>query len=182
MGDRWATTVARRYGAGRASYGDTSQRRAHGLLRGLQGTQREDRDSHAGLTRVDAVCGEFGLLFGRRVTGLPVGRAVGELDAFQTPSDNRCFQSYGLRMRAPLRRPLNPSSSAKAPTLPNLPILGELETSVLEYLWDHAEVDVKDVHRDIGAGRGITVSTIQSTLERLHRKGLARREIDGTYR
>ena len=56
------------------------------------------------------------------------------------------------------------------------PVLGELEVAVLEYLWSHAVVDVKDVHRDIGAARGISVSTIQSTLERLFRKKLARRE------
>jgi predicted transcriptional regulator len=83
-------------------------------------------------------------------------------------------------MRAPLRRPPRPSPSA---TVPSLPLLGELETTVLEYMWDQGEVDVKDVHRDIGARRGITVSTIQSTLERLHRKGLARRErVSHAYR
>jgi predicted transcriptional regulator len=75
-----------------------------------------------------------------------------------------------------LRRPASTSPSA-------LPILGELESTVLEYLWKRAEVDVKDVHRDIGARRGITVSTIQSTLERLHRKGLARRKrVSHAYR
>src|SRR5688572_25745244 len=87
-----------------------------------------------------------------------------------TPSDNRCFRRYRFPMRASLRRP--PKAAAASA---GLPILGELESTVLEYLWERAEVDVKDVHRDIGAGRGITVSTIQSTLERLHRKGLARR-------
>jgi predicted transcriptional regulator len=64
-----------------------------------------------------------------------------------------------------------------------LPVLGELETAVLDYLWDRAEAAVKDVHRDLGVGRGISVSTIQSTLERLHRKGLARRErVSHAYR
>jgi predicted transcriptional regulator len=58
----------------------------------------------------------------------------------------------------------------------SLPVLGELESAVLEYLWSHDRVDVKDVHRDVGSSRGISVSTIQSTLERLFRKGLARRE------
>ena len=62
-------------------------------------------------------------------------------------------------------------------------ILGELEAAVLEYLWSHQVIDVKDVHRDIGAARGISVSTIQSTLERLHRKKLARRErVSHAYR
>jgi predicted transcriptional regulator len=80
-------------------------------------------------------------------------------------------------MRVPFRR--GPKASASA----GLPILGELESTVLEYLWDRGEADVKDVHRDIGAARGITVSTIQSTLERLHRKNLARRErVSHAYR
>lgn len=64
-----------------------------------------------------------------------------------------------------------------------LPVLGELESSVLEYLWEHDEVDVKDVHRDLGIARGISVSTVQSTLERLHRKQLAeRKRVGRAYR
>ncbi|MDP3277778.1 MAG: BlaI/MecI/CopY family transcriptional regulator [Deltaproteobacteria bacterium] len=57
-----------------------------------------------------------------------------------------------------------------------LPILGELETATLEYLWDHGTRDARDVHEAVGAPREITLSTIQSTLERLHRKRLLMRE------
>ncbi|MFO0646448.1 MAG: BlaI/MecI/CopY family transcriptional regulator [Polyangiales bacterium] len=57
-----------------------------------------------------------------------------------------------------------------------IPLLGDLEMSVLEHLWAHGTVDAKDVHRVIGEPRDITLSTIQSTLERLHRKRLLIRE------
>jgi predicted transcriptional regulator len=57
-----------------------------------------------------------------------------------------------------------------------LPALGELETAVLEYLWARDRVEAKDAHRDVGTPRDITLTTIQSTLERLHRKRLAHRE------
>jgi predicted transcriptional regulator len=54
--------------------------------------------------------------------------------------------------------------------------LGELERAVMEHVWSHGAVDVKDVHRAIGARRKITSNTVQSTLERLFRKGLLDRE------
>jgi predicted transcriptional regulator len=54
--------------------------------------------------------------------------------------------------------------------------LGELERAVMEYVWSHGAADVKDVHRAIGTRRRITSNTVQSTLERLFRKGLMDRE------
>ena len=57
-----------------------------------------------------------------------------------------------------------------------LPPLGELETAVLEHLWLRGTAEAKDVHRILGDPRGITLTTIQSTLERLHRKRLLLRE------
>jgi predicted transcriptional regulator len=60
-----------------------------------------------------------------------------------------------------------------------LPLLGELETAVLEHLWDHGAADARDVQRRLGEARGITLNTIQSTLERLHRKLLLLREKHG---
>lgn len=57
-----------------------------------------------------------------------------------------------------------------------IPALGELETAVLDFLWDHGTSDAKDVHRSIGEPRDISLSTIQSTLERLFRKRLLMRE------
>ena len=53
--------------------------------------------------------------------------------------------------------------------------LGELERAVLDRLWSEGPGDVRTVHGAVGELRGIRPNTIQSTLERLHRKGLARR-------
>ncbi|MFY3742502.1 BlaI/MecI/CopY family transcriptional regulator [Anaeromyxobacter sp. Red801] len=60
--------------------------------------------------------------------------------------------------------------------VPALPRLGELETAVLDHLWAAGRCDVKAVYRAIGAARGITLNTVQSTMERLFRKGLLARE------
>ena len=56
------------------------------------------------------------------------------------------------------------------------PYLGVLELAVLEALWGHGGRDAKSVHAEIGIRRGISLNTVQSTLERLFRKGLLRRE------
>ncbi len=58
----------------------------------------------------------------------------------------------------------------------NIPIIGELEQAVLNYLWKHQEGSVKLVHSAIGKKRKISSNTIQSTLERLQKKGLLSRE------
>ena len=56
------------------------------------------------------------------------------------------------------------------------PQLGELERVILARLWSHGPSDVKAMQRVIGEARGIKPNTVQSTLDRLHRKGLAERE------
>lgn len=56
------------------------------------------------------------------------------------------------------------------------PVLGELESSVMNHLWSSGEGDVKTVHAALGRRRGITLNTIQSTLKRLFEKGLLERE------
>ncbi len=56
------------------------------------------------------------------------------------------------------------------------PFLGELELAVMNHLWDQGAVDVKAVHSAIGKRRQITLNTVQSTLKRLHEKGLLRRQ------
>jgi predicted transcriptional regulator len=61
-------------------------------------------------------------------------------------------------------------------TMPPLARLGELESAVLEHLWSRGPSDVKAVHRTLGSRRGITLNTVQSTMERLFRKGLLARE------
>jgi len=54
--------------------------------------------------------------------------------------------------------------------------LGELEMAVLEHLWTTESGDAKGVYKRIGTQRGISLNTIQSTLERLFRKQLLSRE------
>lgn len=57
-----------------------------------------------------------------------------------------------------------------------MPLLGELELAVMDYLWNERSGDVRAVHSAVGARRRITSNTVQSTLKRLHDKGLADRE------
>ncbi|MGM0574908.1 MAG: BlaI/MecI/CopY family transcriptional regulator [Myxococcota bacterium] len=54
--------------------------------------------------------------------------------------------------------------------------LGELEIAVMEHVWEHGPTDVRAAHAVIGADRGITHNTVQSTFKRLADKGLLRRE------
>ncbi|MEC7522717.1 MAG: BlaI/MecI/CopY family transcriptional regulator [Myxococcota bacterium] len=56
-----------------------------------------------------------------------------------------------------------------------LPVLGELELAVLEHLWVESESDVAEAHAAVGKPRDITLNTVGSALERLHRKGLVER-------
>jgi len=64
-----------------------------------------------------------------------------------------------------------------------LPKLGELEHAVLEHLWHSGEADVAETHAAVGARRRITMNTVGSALERLHRKGLVTRwKVSHAYR
>src|SRR5215208_3094824 len=54
--------------------------------------------------------------------------------------------------------------------------LGDLEAAVMEHVWEAGPSDVKAVHRLVGLPRQITHNTVQSTMERLYRKGLLARE------
>lgn len=56
------------------------------------------------------------------------------------------------------------------------PLLGELETAVMNHLWSGGEGDAKAVHSALGKRRGITLNTIQSTLKRLFEKDLLERD------
>ena len=56
------------------------------------------------------------------------------------------------------------------------PLLGELETAVMEFFWSEPDGDVKTLHRVVGAPRGVTANTIQSTVKRLFSKALLRRK------
>ncbi len=55
-------------------------------------------------------------------------------------------------------------------------LLGDLERAVMAHLWSAGPLDVKACHLAIGTRRRITLNTVQSTMERLFRKGLLRRD------
>lgn len=57
--------------------------------------------------------------------------------------------------------------------------LGELELVVLEALWASPGLDAKTISERIPRLRRTSLSTVQSTLERLYRKGLLDREKQG---
>ena len=57
--------------------------------------------------------------------------------------------------------------------------LGELEKLVLQFLWSEKEADAKRVHAAVGIVRGNSLNTIQSTLDRLFKKGLLSRTKQG---
>ena len=54
--------------------------------------------------------------------------------------------------------------------------LGELEKLVLKYFWRFDAADVKQVHLYFKQERGGSLNTIQSTLDRLFKKGLLNRD------
>jgi penicillinase repressor len=58
------------------------------------------------------------------------------------------------------------STIASGPVRPPWP--GELELAVVDHLWTDGEGEAKSVHEVLGENRGITVNTVQSTLERLY--------------
>ncbi len=73
--------------------------------------------------------------------------------------------------------PINRSSAS------SLGLLGELELAVMDHFWDRGESDVKAVFDALGAPRGIRLNTVQSTVKRLHEKGLLqRRKVSHAYR
>ncbi|WP_346837417.1 BlaI/MecI/CopY family transcriptional regulator [Microbulbifer sp. SAOS-129_SWC] len=57
--------------------------------------------------------------------------------------------------------------------------LGDLEKQVLQYLWNADSADAKQVHAQLSKARGGSLNTIQSTLDRLFKKGLLTREKQG---
>ena len=63
----------------------------------------------------------------------------------------------------------------------NLEPLGDLETSVMEAVWTLAPTTAREVHGHFGDhfGDSRAYTTIMTTLDRLHNKGLLAREKDG---
>jgi predicted transcriptional regulator len=56
------------------------------------------------------------------------------------------------------------------------PLLGDLETAVMNHFWARGDCEVKDVYAALGKRRGITLNTVQSTVKRLYEKELLTRE------
>ncbi len=56
------------------------------------------------------------------------------------------------------------------------PLLGELESAVMNHVWSGGDGEAKAVHAKLGKRRGITLNTIQSTLKRLYEKELLSRD------
>ena len=54
--------------------------------------------------------------------------------------------------------------------------LGELEKQLLKYFWQFSNGDVKKVYQYFSPRRGGSLNTIQSTLDRLFKKGLLHRD------
>ncbi|WP_300395891.1 BlaI/MecI/CopY family transcriptional regulator [Henriciella sp.] len=54
--------------------------------------------------------------------------------------------------------------------------LGDLEVATLEAIWSWGKTDARDLYKHFSRSRGISLSTVQSTLERLHRKRLLFRD------
>lgn len=59
------------------------------------------------------------------------------------------------------------------------PPLGDLERDVLEFIWTNGFASAQHIHDGLLAQRNITLSTVQSTVERLVRKQLLSREKQG---
>lgn len=54
-------------------------------------------------------------------------------------------------------------------------LLGDFELETLEYLWRKGHGTAKTIHAELGQKRGNTLNTVQSTLDRLYKKGLLER-------
>jgi predicted transcriptional regulator len=58
-------------------------------------------------------------------------------------------------------------------------VLGELETAVMEHLWQYPRQTVSEVEDRLNRVRPIAHTTVLTTLDRLHRKGYLMREKEG---
>ncbi len=54
-------------------------------------------------------------------------------------------------------------------------VLGPLEAEIMDVVWDHGEVTVRDVHGALSSNRALAYTTVMTTLGRLSDKGFLRR-------
>jgi predicted transcriptional regulator len=72
------------------------------------------------------------------------------------------------------------SVQTKPPSPSNtLPRLGELELTLLKALWETQDQSAHALRHGLPASHACSLSTVQTTLERLHRKALVLREKQG---
>ncbi len=61
-----------------------------------------------------------------------------------------------------------------------MPKLGELERAVMEVLWGRdSAATVRDVHAELVDSRAIAYTTVMTVLDRLAKKGVVSRQLDG---
>ncbi|RXW31601.1 BlaI/MecI/CopY family transcriptional regulator [Propioniciclava flava] len=61
-----------------------------------------------------------------------------------------------------------------------MPILGDLEHAVMDVLWARkAPTPVRDVHDELAQHREIAYTTVMTVLDRLAKKGVVLRRLDG---
>lgn len=61
-----------------------------------------------------------------------------------------------------------------------MPILGDLEHAVMDVLWSREQpTPVRDVHETLAQGRDIAYTTVMTVLDRLSKKGIVKRKLDG---
>lgn len=58
-------------------------------------------------------------------------------------------------------------------------VLGELQTSLMELLWREPRLTVNEVEERVKRRRDIAHTTVQTTLDRMHRKGYLKRDKRG---
>lgn len=58
-------------------------------------------------------------------------------------------------------------------------VLGELQAAVMDVLWRQADLTVSEVEQRLQKKREIAHTTVLTTLDRMHQKGLLRREKHG---
>ena len=62
----------------------------------------------------------------------------------------------------------------------HMAVMGELEQAVMDILWNRPEpLSVRDVHELLAADRDLAYTTVMTVLDRLAKKGLVVRNLDG---
>lgn len=57
-------------------------------------------------------------------------------------------------------------------------VVNDFEAEMLQYLWRKGACTVKDIYNDVGKKKGVALTTIGVTLDRMHSKGLTAREVE----